>query len=72
MVLYGPSAKQLGKIAATMDFRAHGPETVDIAGYYEDGKKAARRGRKCNTGSLTRAENKDAYVAGYCAGYNGF
>jgi hypothetical protein len=68
----GPRAKDLEKIGKRMKYQPLPPETVDVTGYFSDGRRAARHGNKCNPGSLKLKENRDAYVAGYCAGYNGF
>ncbi len=66
--IMGPRAKDLEKIARRMKYRPLPPETIDTIGYYDDGKRAAKHGNKCNPGSLSIKENRDAYVAGY----NGF
>ena len=65
MVLHGPSAKELGVLSRRLKLRASGPEPVDVAGYYSDGRRAAINGRRLDIGSLTRAENVKAYTDGY-------
>lgn len=63
---YGPTAKQLGKIAK---FKIKiSPEVIDTDGFFEDGMRAAKYGNSCNTGSLKLIENIEAFRNGYKTG----
>jgi hypothetical protein len=63
---YGPNAKQLGKIADEL-FKGKGfPKELEYeAGWYEDGQRDAKAGRKMDFGQCELKVNQDAYVKGY-------
>ena len=64
-IAYGPTAKQLGKLAERKIVIQ--PETIDTDGYFLDGKKAATAGRVKDPGCKL-IENINAYIAGYKTG----
>ena len=62
---YGPTAKQLEKIGKKLMKNMTIIEIPEPEGWFEDGQRAARNGRKCDYGSCKMKVNQDAYVAGY-------
>jgi len=63
MTYYGPTGKQLGKLGELLRYTVQ--ETLDVAGWYEDGARDASKGRRCDFGDCQLQENQDAYKAGY-------
>ena len=62
---YGMKSKELELLADKIDFRPKGKEEVDVLGYYDDGRRAAKNGIRMTTGSLKLHENIEAFKRGY-------